>query len=166
MCKYYRRGHCKFGATCRKSHLIETCVKFPCLDEVCMKRHPPLCKFFMRYGKCKFESRCSYIHRVAECYEDMKNQLEYLSNEINVLKAQNDVMHRELLKLQNRACYQDTDADVVHTSRDSVSDIPQIDGQDDSHGSTIIDDIENRECISSISLPSATLLSPSTLTLP
>ena len=56
---------------------------------------------FMRYGKCKFESRCSYIHRVAECYEDMKNQLEYLSNEIAVLKAQNDVMHREILKLQN-----------------------------------------------------------------
>ena len=96
----------------------------------------------------------------------MKNQVEYLSNEIAVLKAQNDVMHRELLKLQNQACYQDTDADVVYTSRarDSVSDIPQIDGQDDS--STIIDDIEDREYILTLPQPSATLLSPSTLPLP
>ena len=173
ICNYYRRGHCKFGATCRKSHLIETCMKFPCLDEVCKKRHPPLCKFFMRYGKCKFETRCSYLHRAAGCCVDMKNQVEYLSNEIAVLKAQNDIMHREILKLQNQACCQDAAADVVCTSgnnlsestnRNSDSDIPQFDGHDDI--STVIDNIENRECISTFSLSSATLVSPSTLPLP
>ena len=82
-------------------------------------------------------------------------------------------MHREILKLQNQACCQDAAADVVCTSgnnlsestnRNSDSDIPQFDGHDDI--STVIDNIENRECISTFSPSSATLVSPSTLPLP
>ena len=100
ICNYYRRGHCKFAEACRKSHLIETCTAFPCLDELCSKRHPPMCKFFLRFGKCKFESRSSYLHRRG-CCEELKIKIVQLTNEMAVLKAQNDVLHCEVLKLQN-----------------------------------------------------------------
>ena len=100
LCKYYRGGHCKFGEACRKSHQIETCSNFPCRNEVCDKRHPPLCRFYLRFGRCKYQSNCSYLHQTG-LFGTMTEEFEQVRNEMNVLKAQNDVLHSEVIKLQN-----------------------------------------------------------------
>ena len=82
--------------TCNKSHQIETCYNFPCHNEVCPKRHPPICKFYLRFRMCKFDRKCSYLHQTS-CLE---KKFELLANEFDVLKSQNEVLHSEVLKLQ------------------------------------------------------------------
>ena len=77
--------------TCNKSHQIETCYNFPCHNEVCPKRHPPICKFYLRFRMCKFDRKCSYLHQTS-CLE---KKFELLANEFDVLKSQNEVLHYE-----------------------------------------------------------------------
>lgn len=96
ICYFYRRGHCKFEKRCRKSHHIETCVNFPCLDESCTKRHAPICKFFSRFGRCKFGLGCSYLHQ--HLYSA---NLESLFNEVEYLKSQNQLLQSKLENLEN-----------------------------------------------------------------
>ena len=114
ICKFYRGGHCKFGESCRKSHQIETCSSLPCRNEVCPKRHPPLCKFYARFGRCKFQTNCSYLHQIG--YMDaMNDRIELLANEMKVLKAQNDVLHSEVIKLQNEITLMKTNPNFVNS---------------------------------------------------
>ena len=99
-CKFHRRGHCKFGEKCVHSHQIETCQDFPCHDETCDKRHPPICKFFMRFGRCKFNFNCSYLHKIL-LFEDTNIEIKNISMEVNALKARNEILHSTVVQLQN-----------------------------------------------------------------
>ena len=96
MCKFYRSGHCKFGDACQKSHNIQTCESFPCLSKKCLKRHPPVCKFFLRFGRCQFGERCSYLH---SC-DSMKVEIEKLMKDCSDLLAQNDILKAAVLKIE------------------------------------------------------------------
>ena len=101
ICNYYRVGHCKFGDVCKKSHQIETCGEFPCHDDSCLKRHPPICKFYSRFGRCKFDQNCSYLHRNPSCGCLHKNSTNEVIKEVNILKAQHEVMQTAISKLEN-----------------------------------------------------------------
>ena len=90
LCRFYQFGHCKFGETCQKFHIPDTCTNFPCLLEHCASRHPPLCKFFARFGKCKFEENCSFIHKNTNSeITKTKEDIKILEKEIESLKAHN-----------------------------------------------------------------------------
>ena len=90
LCRFHLFGHCKFGETCRKFHIPNTCTNFPCLLEHCASRHPPLCKFFAQFGKCKFEEDCSVIHKNTESeLNKTVEDIKVLENEIESLKAHN-----------------------------------------------------------------------------
>ena len=90
VCRFHLFGHCKFGETCRKFHILNTCTNFPCLLDNCPSRHPPMCKFFAQFGKCKYNEACYYIHQnkngeINKALEDLK----HLEEEIEALKAHN-----------------------------------------------------------------------------
>ena len=97
ICKYFRSGHCKFGEECQKSHSIETCESYPCLNRECKKRHPAICKYFSRYGRCKFQQSCSYLH--TSSLATMQTDIETLMKEVDQLKAQNKVLQSILTKI-------------------------------------------------------------------
>ena len=99
-CKFYRGGHCKFGVKCEKSHRIETCDSFPCLKQNCSLRHPPPCKFFSRFGRCKFKQNCSYLH-VINNFKAMEAEIDNLQKEVNHLKAQNETIKLLMVRLSN-----------------------------------------------------------------
>ena len=100
LCKFYRGGHCKFGEKCEKSHRIETCDSFPCLKENCSKRHPPLCRFFSRFGRCKFKLECSYLH-VINNFKALETEIDNLQKEVNHLKAENETLKLLVVRLSN-----------------------------------------------------------------
>ena len=100
LCKFYRGGHCKFGEKCEKSHRIETCDSFPCLKENCSKRHPPLCRFFSRFGRCKFKLECSYLH-VINNFKALETEIDNLQKEVNHLKAENETLKLLMVRLSN-----------------------------------------------------------------
>ena len=46
---------CKFGNQCEKIHFIDICENGRCVGKQCDKRHPVVCFFFEKYGRCKFD---------------------------------------------------------------------------------------------------------------
>ena len=119
ICKFYHNGQIrKFAERYEKSHRIETCNEFPCHDEYCSKRHPPMCKFFSRFGRCRFNSGCSYMHHDSRL-ESMKTLIESLSNEVNDLRIQNEAfkttipkIEQDLLLLKEKSNHCNYSADV------------------------------------------------------
>ena len=91
ICKFHKRGHCKFGHSCRRFH-----------SDTCQHRHPKACLYHLRFGRCKFGTRCSYLHpdldqrnnSLASDVEQLKKALEEVvkslktkENEIRKLEA-------------------------------------------------------------------------------
>ena len=62
VCKHFQTGYCKFGRSCKKQHVSESCLKADCNSKACLQRHPKQCKFFSQSGFCKFGDSCSYKH--------------------------------------------------------------------------------------------------------
>ena len=99
VCRFYRNGHSKFNEKCSHSHQLETCRAFPCLDEECSKRHPPLCKYYLRFGKCKFNLKCSYLHQNPSL-ENANEEIESLKKEVDSLMEDHKVLNSVVSNLQ------------------------------------------------------------------
>ena len=151
-------------------HISDTCMESECNDRSCIKRHQRKCKYFVTFGSCKFASNCAYLHpnRAQE-----EGEIASLKDEIRKLKIEISKM-KEIIN--ERACkFNSNDAEAclnaivtsssVMPNVDSLSDVPQIDGNYDSYndGWTINDDVDVTECISSSIPSSATVLSPPAL---
>ena len=65
VCNFYKYGHCKFMDLCRNKHVKELCQNEVCEVINCPLRHPKTCRFYLFYGRCKFEP-CSYLHKESE----------------------------------------------------------------------------------------------------
>ena len=99
-CKFNLFGHCKFGNTCKRFHVKETCTNFPCLIEGCSSRHPPPCKFFSDFGKCKFKEACSFLHLSPEDkFSEAQEEIESLHREIAALKSNLKLVQNILSKI-------------------------------------------------------------------
>ena len=101
ICKFHKRGHCKFGHSCRHFHSDTICSTDNC-DNTCQHRHPKACLYHLRFGRCKFGTRCSYLHpdlderncNLARDVEELKKSLQQVvrslktkENEIRMLEA-------------------------------------------------------------------------------
>ena len=62
ICIYNKFGHCKYGEVCRYRHVTEKCQEIGCQRYNCDKRHPKQCKYFIKFGQCKFSFSCSFVH--------------------------------------------------------------------------------------------------------
>ena len=62
ICRYNQFGHCKYSEKCRFRHNNEKCDRNDCNVNEFEKRHPKICIFIRKFGKCKFTSYCSYDH--------------------------------------------------------------------------------------------------------
>ena len=63
LCLHNKFGHCKFQDTCRHRHVYSLCDTDNCDISSCDKRHPRICRYYLNYGRCKFDP-CSYSHAV------------------------------------------------------------------------------------------------------
>ena len=88
-CKYNKFGHCKFQNTCRHKHVNTVCRSENCDVALCEKRHPKLCRYFLNYGRCKFDP-CSYSHADATFksseIEKVHNVIEDIRKEMFAFK--------------------------------------------------------------------------------
>ena len=82
-----------------KSHRIETCVNLPCLQENCIKRHPPICRFYSRFGRCKFKLSCSYLH-LSSNFPELEKEISILKKEVDCLKAENEILNSLVTRLE------------------------------------------------------------------
>ena len=85
-CKFHQFGHCKFGSMCRKFHTEETCNTFKCIIKDCPKRHPRQCKFYKLYGRCKFDTDCSFLHATSD--DEVTKALKSIHDEVLALKSE------------------------------------------------------------------------------
>ena len=63
-CKFFKVGHCKYGASCQFLH-PPTCTIPQCPKMSCPNRHPRQCKHHLKFGSCKFGDMCSFSHITA-----------------------------------------------------------------------------------------------------
>ena len=106
-CVYYKYGHCKFQNLCKNNHIHELCDIEDCDGKTCVRRHPKQCRYFLTYGKCKFNP-CSYSHRNSPEHEKLKRleiTVDDMKREINELK--------EALKLNTAQMLKDMDMKLL-----------------------------------------------------
>ena len=109
ICLFYKFGFCRNGDKCKKSHLTEVCNKRECDYKKCDKRHPRPCKYQLQRGFCKFDSKCSYSHRLPKMYEDQNMKIEALERQIN---DQNETIKDLKIKMIE---YQKTQVEQLQT---------------------------------------------------
>ena len=85
ICLYNKFGHCRYKDTCRHRHVSIICDTVNCNIALCDKRHPKICRYFLNYGRCKFNP-CSYSHilndmenekvaKIQDCIADLKSEI-------------------------------------------------------------------------------------------
>ena len=112
-CRYHLSGHCKYGVHCRHRHMTETCENFPCNDDVCNKRHPKPCKYFVVNNFCKFHESCSYLHKNAS-----NTNFEELDKEMKVLKGEIESLKNQIVELQQKMQVQGTSNQIPPSKTD------------------------------------------------
>ena len=62
VCSWFKYGYCRHRESCRKRHNQEVCDESNCNIYRCIKRHPKTCKYYLNYGRCKFNP-CAFLHK-------------------------------------------------------------------------------------------------------
>ena len=110
VCKYYQSGFCKFGVYCRKRHESETCkYKNQCNNKECPKRHPKICRNFVRYGTCRWNADCAYMHDTESKHakvDELEKEMELMKKEINLLRENMIEIMKTLDSLEPRRAVQ------------------------------------------------------------
>ena len=102
VCRHYQTGFCKFGESCRKQHVKESCQITKCNLKICTKRHPKVCKYFKQHQFCKFGDSCSYRHDIFEpsgC--PLEKQLESLKATVVKMSAVICNLEEKIARLEN-----------------------------------------------------------------
>ena len=62
ICKFNQTGFCKFKQFCKKEHVNEMCEsQSESKTEMCTKRHPKICRNFIKDGECGHGNKCAYM---------------------------------------------------------------------------------------------------------
>ena len=85
VCYHNKYGYCKFKAECRKRHVDNICDEPSCDISACESRHPKNCKYYIQYGKCKFNP-CAFLHvNTGNNINDLKKENEQILKDIENL---------------------------------------------------------------------------------
>ena len=60
--------------------MSENCLRTPCKEPNCIKRHAKKCKYFSEHNFCKFNNSCAYIHKEKEENVELKSALKDISS--------------------------------------------------------------------------------------
>ena len=102
VCRHYQTGFCKFGESCRKQHVKESCQITKCNLKICTKRHPKVCKYFKQQQFCKFGDSCSYRHDLVEPSSGpLEKQLEALQATVVKMSAVICNLEEKVARLEN-----------------------------------------------------------------
>ena len=101
LCQHNQKGFCKFGRKCIKKHEDKVCEnRNECTNIECSYRHPRLCKYFSRFGHCKFAEGCAYSHimeKRSEKVAELEKELNELKEEMTKMKqAMSENMEKEV----------------------------------------------------------------------
>ena len=128
ICKFNQLGFCKFREHCRKKHENTICEKASeCTEEKCIKRHPKICKNYIKDNNCRFNNKCAYHHKENENNQEQMNEqfklailkherdIQELNEEVNKMKNMIHTMTLELVKCtQNHVATVETDAENIN----------------------------------------------------
>ena len=88
VCLFQKFGFCRNGDRCKRVHLKEVCSNRECDSRKCNKRHPRPCKFFRDNDFCKFNSECSFSHKLPKYVEDQNVKMEAMERKTGNLQKQ------------------------------------------------------------------------------
>ena len=116
VCLYNKRGYCKYGNTCRKSHVNEVCDEQDCSGIGCMKRHPKICVYFERFNNCKFGNFCKFSQESKARKSDIEEKIDDLKRIINnqdreILKMKNEIVELKSTLLEVKQTEDDLNGD-------------------------------------------------------
>ena len=119
VCLNSKYGFCKYGKCCDKIHLTDECKNLlKCTEKYCDKRHPQVCFYFEKYGRCKFNSDCSYSHHDTNIKE-ISQKTTFSEIEEEVVKLKHDVVSLEekvghlILEIEKIKSFKDTVSEVI-----------------------------------------------------
>ena len=74
-CRYYNRGFCKFGRSCKFHHPTVVCDEYlqdgVCTQRRCPKRHPRHCRYWSTKPEgCTRNEKCQYLHVASNRFSD------------------------------------------------------------------------------------------------
>ena len=80
-CRYFNRGYCKYGTSCRFQHSQEICYEYMkegmCKTNGCFRRHPRHCKYWTGSPEgCTRADSCQYLHVESERFCSKKSHDE------------------------------------------------------------------------------------------
>ena len=100
VCLFHKYGFCRNGDQCRKTHFKEICSNKECDSRSCNKRHPRPCRFFRNNDFCKFNSKCSFSHKLPKYVEDQNSRMELLERKTKNLEKQIDDQNEPIRELK------------------------------------------------------------------
>jgi len=103
ICLWSKFGFCRSGNQCQNTHYSEICEKKGCVGTQCEKRHPIVCFFFNKFGRCKFGVYCAYRHNKTK-EQILLEEFEILRNEVNDLKKELKESKQEEKKFSCDSC--------------------------------------------------------------
>ena len=119
VCRHFQTGFCKFGDHCQKLHVKEVCEIPSCIQSLCKKRHPKVCKFFMNQQKCKLNDSCAYKHVISK----EKSDSSILVNELKSLKEAINVMSEKILNFESeiaKFCTKSPSTSKIETKQSEI----------------------------------------------
>ena len=132
VCSYNKYGFCKFGATCRKQHLMEKCLNKTCEIDKCSFRHPKVYRYFRDIGYCKFGEWCLFKHEkvVSKEIEDAMKaydaKFEIFDNTLGILKQCIFEKDNTITRLQGQVKkLEQKIEDIINLHEDKVKELTQ-----------------------------------------
>ena len=98
VCNFDYRGFCKFRSECSKHHFKEICNDKKCSNNICPKRHPRFCYYFINFNNCKFGNNCRYLHGTINSDKTVINDMNENVEELKNIKTENELLKNKLEK--------------------------------------------------------------------
>ena len=101
VCFHNKYGYCKFKEECRRRHVNTICENKSYEVSTCNSRHPRLCKYYIQYGRCKFNP-CAFLHfERDDSIDNLKKENEVISENIRKIDKEIQELNDKLASSDN-----------------------------------------------------------------